>query len=193
MFQSQPNRHIFSRSKKFCTGGAKMWRFSGRMWQKTSQVNKKNSCAKASHSSQKCDKCDAWHFLSPKKKTNVTSLTQIWGGKLGRNPGKTDPEPIWAPSQLSVCSHTPTVQSTTISRFPYNYFRMWPLIFCQHTIYEVIWPIPGTLPGTRYIPALSTLWEKLSEKLAWSGLNLLSKRCDFASQNHHGPHSKCKM
>jgi len=38
MFQSQPNRHISSRSKKFCTSGAKMWRFSGRMWQKTSQV-----------------------------------------------------------------------------------------------------------------------------------------------------------
>jgi len=39
-FQSQPNRHISSRSKIFCTGGAKMWRFSGRMWQKTSQVKK---------------------------------------------------------------------------------------------------------------------------------------------------------
>ena len=41
MFQSQPNRHISSRSQKFCTGGAKMWRFSERMWQKTSQVRKK--------------------------------------------------------------------------------------------------------------------------------------------------------
>jgi len=70
------------------------------MWQKTSHVfregcdqkrhksKQKNSCARASHSSQKCDKWDAWHFLSP---TNVTSLTQIWDGKLGRNPGKTDP------------------------------------------------------------------------------------------------------
>jgi len=54
-------------------------------------------------------------------------------------------EPIWAPSQLSVCSHTPTVHSTTISRFPYSFFRMWPLIFCQHTIHQVIWPSPGTL------------------------------------------------
>jgi len=35
-------------------------------------------CARASHSSQKCDKCDASHFLSPKKVTKVTSLTQIW-------------------------------------------------------------------------------------------------------------------
>jgi len=46
------------------------------------------SCARASHSSQKCD---ASNFLSPGKVTNVTSLTQIWDGKLGRNPGKTDP------------------------------------------------------------------------------------------------------
>jgi len=38
---------------------------------------KKNSCARASHSSQKCDKCDASHFLSLKKVTNATSLTQI--------------------------------------------------------------------------------------------------------------------
>jgi len=53
---------------------------------------KKNSCARASHSSQKCDKCDASHFLSPKKVTNVTSLTQIWDGKLGGNPVRTDPK-----------------------------------------------------------------------------------------------------
>jgi len=30
----------------------------------------------SSHSSQKCDKCNASHFLSPKKVTNVTSLAQ---------------------------------------------------------------------------------------------------------------------
>jgi len=50
------------------------------------------SCARASHSSKKCDKCDASHFLSTKKVTNVTSLTQIWVGNLGRNLGKTDPK-----------------------------------------------------------------------------------------------------
>jgi len=54
-------------------------------------------------------------------------------------------DPIWAPSQLSVCSHSPTVHYTTISWFPYNCFRMRPLIFCQHTIHQVIWPSPGTL------------------------------------------------
>ena len=32
--------HISSRSNFFRTGGAKMWRFSERMWQKTSQVTK---------------------------------------------------------------------------------------------------------------------------------------------------------
>jgi len=66
-----------------------MWRFLGRMWQKTSQDKKIFSCARAT--SQKCDKCDASRFLSPKKVTIVTSLTQIWDGKLGRNPGETDP------------------------------------------------------------------------------------------------------
>jgi len=34
-------------------------------------------------------------------------------------------ERIWAPSQLSVCSPTPTVHTTTISRFLHNFFRMW--------------------------------------------------------------------
>ena len=92
MFQSQPNRHIFSRSNNFCTGGAKIWRFSGSMWQKTSQVKKIFSCARASHSSKKCDKCNASRFLSPEKVINVTSLAQIWDGNLGRNWAKTDPK-----------------------------------------------------------------------------------------------------
>jgi len=54
-------------------------------------------------------------------------------------------DPIWVPSQLSVCSHTPTLLATTISRFPYNFFQIWPFIFCQHTIHQVIWPSLGTL------------------------------------------------
>jgi len=40
--------------------------------------------------SEKCDKSDAWHFLSPKKGTKVLPLTQIWDGKLGRNSAKTN-------------------------------------------------------------------------------------------------------
>ena len=59
--------------------------------QKRHKLKKIFSCARASHSSQKCDKCDASHFLSQKKVTNVTSLTQIWDGKLWRNPFRTDP------------------------------------------------------------------------------------------------------
>ena len=58
MFQSQLNRHISSSFKKFCTGGAKMWRFSGRMWSKTSQV-KKQICMRERH-------------ILPRKATNVT-------------------------------------------------------------------------------------------------------------------------
>jgi len=43
---------------------------------KRHKLKKILSCARASHSSQKCDKCDESHFLSPEKVTNVTSLTQ---------------------------------------------------------------------------------------------------------------------
>ena len=53
-------------------------------------------------------------------------------------------EPIWAPSQLSLCTHTPTARSTAISRSPCDFFPAWPLIFCQHTIHQVILPSPGT-------------------------------------------------
>ena len=49
----------------------------------TKNVNKSKkvcSCARASHTSQKCDKCDASHFLSPEKVTNVTPPTLILDG-----------------------------------------------------------------------------------------------------------------
>ena len=48
-----------------------------------------------------------------------------------------------------MCSHTPTVHLKTISWFPNIFLRMWPLIFCQHTIHQVIWPSPGTLAAVR--------------------------------------------
>jgi len=52
------------------------------MWHKTSQVKKIFSCARASHSSQKCDKCNASHFLSPKKwqmwRHSPKSETRTW-------------------------------------------------------------------------------------------------------------------
>jgi len=35
-------------------------------------------------------------------------------------------EPIWALSQLSLCTHTPTAQTTTVSRYLYNFFSGWP-------------------------------------------------------------------
>jgi len=88
-FQSLPNRHICSRSKMFCTGGAKRWRFSGRMWQKTSQVKKTFSCARASHSSQKCDKCHIfchrkkWQLWRHSPKSERGSWEDTWERGLG--------------------------------------------------------------------------------------------------------------
>jgi len=46
-------------------------------------------------------------FLSPKKVTNVTSLTQIWDGKLGRNLGKTNTQILY------YCIDRDTVQKHT--------------------------------------------------------------------------------
>jgi len=131
MLQSQPNRHISSRSNFFCTGGAKMWRFLGRMWQKMSPVKKHIFVCESVtffpemwqmwrvtfFVTEKRDKCDVTHlsgwvtgewrhichffgwgtgFFSEKKVTSekiwVTSFTQIWDEKLGRNSAKTDPK-----------------------------------------------------------------------------------------------------
>ena len=44
---------------------------------KRHKLKKIFSCVRASHSSQKCDKCNASHFWSPKKVQNVTSLTGV--------------------------------------------------------------------------------------------------------------------
>ena len=88
---------------------------------KRHKLKKIFSCSRASHSSQtrKCDKFDASHFLSPKKVTNVKSLTQICDGKLGRNPGKGRSYPDffpasrlrfgWVTSHLSLFSVTKNV------------------------------------------------------------------------------------
>jgi len=40
---------------------------------------------------------------------------------------------------------TPTVHSTTISRFLRTFFTEWPLILVVITIHQLIWPSPGTL------------------------------------------------
>jgi len=42
---------------------------------------------------------------------------------------------------------TPTVHSTTISRFLCNFFPRLAPHFLIITIHQVIWPSPGTLPG----------------------------------------------
>jgi len=78
-----PNRHISSRSKKFCTGVAKKWRFPERKWH---QFRKKNLCARASLSSEKCDQSDASHFVTENSDQNdVThpNLRREAGKKFG--------------------------------------------------------------------------------------------------------------
>ena len=56
-------------------------------------------------------------------------------------------DPIWVPSQLSVCSHTPTLLATTISRFPYNFFRYCPSFLSAHDS-------PSNLAKSRYPPPI---------------------------------------
>ena len=59
-----------------------------------------------------------------------------------------------------MCSRTPTVHITTISRFLYNFFQTWPLILGQHTIHQVIWPSPCTLPGNTKKWTIARSWPK---------------------------------
>jgi len=56
---------------------------------------------------------------------------------------------IWAWSQLSVCSRTPTVHATTISRFLWIFSPNGPSFLEHSTIRQVIWPNPGTLATGR--------------------------------------------
>jgi len=75
-------------------------------------------------------------------------------------------EPIWAPSPLFVCSHTPTVHSTTISRFLCNCFpRMAPQFFGHHDS-------PSNLAKSRYPPRMDVLLQFI---LTWSGYAWLHK------------------
>jgi len=73
------NRHISSRSKSFVPAMPKCDVFREGCDKKRHKLKKIFLCARASHSSQKCDKCDASHFLSPEKVTNVTSLKSETG------------------------------------------------------------------------------------------------------------------
>jgi len=42
---------------------------------------------------------------------------------------------------------------------------MWPLIFCQHTIHQVIWPSPGTPPCLVHVSQFLTLLRSLYRAL----------------------------
>jgi len=85
-----PNRHISSRSKKFCTGVAKKWRFPERKWHQF----KKQIRVRERHFLLRNVTKVTRHILSQKIVTKMTSLTQIWDGKLGRNSAKTDPKKV---------------------------------------------------------------------------------------------------
>ena len=50
---------------------------------------------------------------------------------------------LWAPSQLSLCTHTPTNHFTAISRFPCNFFPKWPLIFFLLSFHQLIFLCPS--------------------------------------------------
>ena len=63
-------------SKSFVPAGSKCDVFREGCDKKRHKLKKMFSCARASHSSVKCEKCDASHCLSPKKVTNGTSLKQ---------------------------------------------------------------------------------------------------------------------
>ena len=69
----------------------------------------------------------------------------IWAFVFGSRNGH-----IWALSLLSPCTH-----NSDCSYYNHRaiFFPEWPLIFLVITIHQVIWPSPGTLPGTR-VPEL---------------------------------------
>ena len=92
---------------------------------------------------------EAVTIANTRKHSRTQQETILWAFVFGSRT-----EPIWAPSQLSLCTHTPTARSTTISWFPCN----WPLIFCQHAIHQVIWQSPGTR-----VP--DSLWETAQEAI----------------------------
>jgi len=144
MFQSQPNRHISSRSKKVLyQRGLKCDVFREGCDKKGHKLKKRFSCARLSHSSQKCDNCDASHFLSPEKVTNVTSLTQIWDGNLGRNWAKTDPMYVYIRTYTcihmyiytKICIYQYMDVYTRIYIYTYTYIHICILHIYIHIIY----------------------------------------------------------
>jgi len=106
--------HFFPFKKTFVPAGPKCDVFWEGCDKKRHKSKKIFSCARASYSSQKCDKCDASHFLSPEKVPNVTSLTQIWDMKLKRNPGKTDPKTV-LPFDQTCTHHIPSACRQSLS------------------------------------------------------------------------------
>jgi len=82
-----------------------------------------------------------------------------------------------SPFELRVncpCAPTPPLfTEKTISQFSCNFFRMWPLIFCQHTINKVIMPRPGEGTGNPY----ERLCKRLLQLFTYACTNKVN-RCD---------------
>jgi len=109
----------------------------------------RESAGSSNNLAQMCPKLSA---------TDMTIKDILWAFVFGSRT-----EPIWAPSQLSLCNHTPTAGSKAISRFSYNFFPKWPLIFCQHTIHQVIWPSRGTLTPSQNFGCLWLIFVRWSQ------------------------------
>jgi len=79
--------HFFPFKKNFCRRGLNVTFFGKDVTKKRHKFKKKNSCARASHSSQKCDKCDASHFW---KQTNLSTFCRgylfVQGTSFSREP-----------------------------------------------------------------------------------------------------------
>jgi len=82
--------HFFPFKKGLYRLGQKITLFGEEVIKNVTTLKKKFR-ARAWLSFEKCGNSDVSHFLSTKKVTKMTSLNQIWNGKLGRNSCKTDP------------------------------------------------------------------------------------------------------
>ena len=112
--------------------------------------------------------------------------SNLWAFVLVSGPG---PFELWVN-----CSHTPTVHTTTFSRFPYNCFQVWALIFCQHTIHQVIWPSPGNLTLSHVIVSSGNNKQKKTPSSLGYPLLVCDKKLyfpkDSISRYHHPLHPK---
>ena len=128
-------------------------------------------------SSQKCDKCDASHFLSPEKVTNVTSLTQIWDGKLGRNPGKTDPKTALSLDRaVPYPGPHPPHQSKTDIKFWSTWRILVEGVCCLHHPPRGWYRANNPLPESREFDFSKLKWQRTKVRFRSGNKNVSSTR-----------------